>query len=312
MSAIKLLLIGIPTYKRRIPLEKLLRSINLIDSPESLNIEILIADNQGLDGEAKYVAEYFTKESKFRFPISVIGVEERGISYVRNAILENSFVDTKADFLVMVDDDEVVSSCWITELLKIQDDVDADIVGGLKTPVFEIKPAPWMPLNDAYFYQPSDQNGRCDRLVSTDNLLITREAYLKFGKPQFDLDFALTGGGDTEFLHRLEKKGAKLAFSLEALTHEIVPKERMTERWARQRARRIGIGLARIYLLHCSPMQIATQILKLLTILTASTILYWAFIFSSTRRFNYLTLRDKQLGKILGLFGFKVFPYMDQ
>ena len=312
MVSNKLLIIGIPTYKRRTSLVALLESINLIDSLDDINIEVLIADNDGWDGEAKLVAEDFIKKAEFKFHINVIGVEERGISYIRNGILKFSFENSKADFLAMVDDDEIVTAPWIKELLKIQVGVGADIVGGLKTPIFETEPAPWMPLNDAYFYQPSFRSGRCKRLVSTDNLLITRVAYERLGRPQFDVNFALTGGGDTEFLHRLEENGAKLAFSLNALTHEMVPKERMTERWARQRARRIGIGLARIYLLHFSSFQIVVQVIKLLTILTVSTILYWAFLFSSTKRLKYLTLRDKQIGKISGFLGFKMFPYMNR
>jgi len=304
MSLNKLLLISVPTYKREQPLVTLLKSISEINSPERINIEVLIADNEGVNGVAKCVAENFSKKHTFKFPISCIGVEQRGISYVRNAILTHAFEKLQADFLVMVDDDETVTRRWIIELLKIQESTNADIVGGLKCPIFECTPAPWMSLNDAYFYQPSSRSGICKRLVSTDNLLITRAAYIRLGKPHFDIEFALTGGGDTEFLHRLTKNGAQLAFSLEALTHEMVPKERMTENWARQRAKRIGIGLARVYLLHATPIQ--------LDIIAISTILYWFFLLSPTKRVKYLTIRDKQMGKISGLFGVKVYPYLNR
>jgi len=306
----KLLIVGIPTYKRKKSLLRLLESVNLICVPDNIELLVLIADNEGEGGEGIICAKNFAKNSAFNFPIDYVGVVQKGISYTRNAILHRAFVILKADYLAMVDDDETVVNIWIKELLIVQQYTKADLVGGLKTPIFESEPEPWMPSNDAYFYQPAYRDGPCKRLVSTDNLLITKDAYLRFGSPKFDIEFGLTGGGDTEFLHRLGKEGAKFAFSVNALSHEMVPNKRMTLRWARQRARRIGIGLARIHLLHeKNIVGLTAQVFKLLSILTISGILYFLFYFAKSSRIRYLTMCDKQLGKISGFLGIRVFPY---
>ena len=302
------LVIGIATYKRPTELARLLNSISLLKEPDHSTISVLIADNEGDKGSGTIQAKLIA--ANFRFPITIIGVSDQGISSVRNAILEYAFKTMASDFLAMVDDDEIVSSRWLAELMATQEETKADLVGGMKLPKFSQKPEPWMPKNDVYYYQPSAKNGLCQRLVSTDNLLFSAEAYWRYSRPMFDLSFNVTGGGDTEFLQRLNQQGATLAYSKRAISEEVIPEHRMTLDWARRRSYRIGIGLARINILHSKTWlsRLPAQI-KLVAILFASALLYLIFLASQPRRIQYQMMMIKQLGKIAGYLGHRVEPY---
>jgi len=210
----------------------------------------------------------------------------------------------------MVDDDEIVSKGWLIELIKTQKQTNADIVGGLKKPQFKVEAEPWMPTSDVFFYEPRSNKGLCSRLVSTDNLLIKKTSYIDLGKPKFDVAFDLTGGGDTEYLHRVSKQGANLGFSKEALTYEIIPESRMNYKWAHERSYRIGIGLARISMLHDTTiLKKALHWAKLIAILMASLVLVSLTFYRNDSHIEYKLMFYKQIGKIHGHMGKRVYPY---
>lgn len=303
------IVIGIPTFKRPDSLSRLLESIQNIETPLGYEIRIVLADNENLKGKIKEICSQ-ANSSCFPFNVIAFGVGDRGISYARNKLLSYAFESTQATYLVMVDDDEIVSTRWLRELINMQKSTNTDVVGGEKKPQFSRPPEPWMVTNDVYYYEPSAVEGKCQRLVSTDNLLITRDVYLRLGTPKFDDSFALTGGGDTEYLHRLKKMGASFAYSKTALSYEIIPEERMSLEWARNRAYRIGIGLARVNMIHeTSIANKLYQYLKLTFIICASSILCFLYFLSVNRRIKYQLICIKQVGKVAGYRGKRVYPY---
>ena len=304
-----LAVIGIPTYKRVAALSRLLDSICELSPPSNLKITVLVADNEGAKGAGRAVCQQAI-EQNFPYEIISIGIEERGISAVRNKLLSHAFEALGAEYLAMVDDDEIVTSEWLVELLAMQASCNADLIGGRKLPKFSVEPEPWMVRNDVFYYEPSKTSGPCNRLVSTDNLLITRRFYQNHNKPKFDAAFALTGGGDTEFLHRTKKQGAKLAYSAKALTYEMVPEDRMSYKWAKQRSFRIGIGLARVNMLHEQGIhKRLAQFTKLGAILCVAGFISLILIANPQKRIKYQLMCFKQLGKIEGYRGRVVFPY---
>jgi hypothetical protein len=210
----------------------------------------------------------------------------------------------------MVDDDEIVSTHWLLEFLKTQEATKADLIGGRKLPVFQAPPEEWMLKNSVFYYEPAEDDGICKRLVSTDNLLITKHFYLKSNNAKFDHEFALTGGGDTEYLHRMSEIGATLAYSRNAVSYEVIPIERMSYDWARKRAFRIGIGLARINMMHkVRAIEKIKQYSRLGLILIISLLLSISYFRNKPQRFQYLIYAYQQFGKLSGYRGHLVYPY---
>src|SRR5690606_31942716 len=70
-------------------------------------------------------------------------VEERqGIPFARNAVLE-AFQEF-GDVLAFVDDDEEVTSSWLSRLLTTWSSTGADVVAGPVLPLFEEEPPSWV------------------------------------------------------------------------------------------------------------------------------------------------------------------------
>lgn len=207
--------IAIPTYRRPKQLLRLLASIDRMHAP-SHDVSIVVFDNDAELEEGRRSCADLT----LRFPLQVLTVAERGLSAVRNAMLDLEF-----DRLAMVDDDEEVSETWLTALLA----ENADVVSG--------------PL---YYRLPEgtpDAIRKCFRLrheesatnYSTGNLLI-RSGLAE----RFDPAFSQTGGEDWDWLSRLRASGATFGWAADAIAYEHVPPERATPRWLFRRYFRTG------------------------------------------------------------------------
>ncbi len=110
---------------------------------------------------ARATASSMVEECPFRF---IVHVEpgKRGADYARNLIVKNFMDNSDADWLVMIDEDEVVpENFW--ELCTVR---DADIVSGL-TPVWvgNMDPEVMLRVNN----YGVDNEGRCYNLPSPDD-----------------------------------------------------------------------------------------------------------------------------------------------
>lgn len=287
----ELIYIGIPTFKRPIGLENLLKSIsNLqIDKP----FKVLVADNDSANKEGVNLVKRLI--NVFPFSIDYIVVSEQGISNVRNALMDKAFNDYNADYIAMVDDDVTVDSSWLSELLRIIKLTGADVVGGAVYPDFEIEPPVWTSNNNLY-WRTTYPEGAVPIIQGTTSVLISRNIWDEFGISYFDPKFGLSGGGDKEFFNRLKSSGASFAFAPKAISYELFGKTRVTEKWALERAFRIGSADARIILQRQSKLRVALKAFTIYILLKLRV----SFFYSDMR------LRQKlyrQKGKINALFG---------
>jgi glycosyltransferase involved in cell wall biosynthesis len=287
-------------------LARLLQSIALQDAD---NISyVIVADNEGAQGSARSVVEMFVTDN-FPFPIKVISVEERGISQVRNALMQEAFENLQADNLAMVDDDEHVCKSWITELHAMQKQGSFDVVGGYVLPDFETSPPNWTKNLNLYF-RPKLTAGKIDMVNGTTNVLLNNSVYKKFKDNKFDNKFSLTGGGDREFFTRLKQQTATFAFAPEAISHEIFAQSRLTLKWAEQRAYRIGAGDARIFRRYSSGyLAWLKELIKMLAAIVISILMMILTVFSPPKRVFYFLKIIRQRGKLNGLFGEPVEVY---
>ncbi len=295
--------IGIPTFRRPQGLERLL--ISIAAQRVFFTPKVVVADNQGEAGAGIKVVEEIRNRGDFPFPLMAIAVAERGISQVRNALLNKAFAELKADVLVMVDDDEYVEADWLANMVSMQEKFDFDVVRGKVLPEFAHNPPGWCCGLDIYYKQPDKAAGGPVSIVyATDNVLINKTVFTLLPTASFDPAFGLSGGGDAEFFTRLKKRGATFGYAPRAISHELIHADRMTRRWALQRFYRIGSGDARIFKMHSeslsdrclffAKMAGAFIVAPLLALLT-----FW----SPARQMRALALLFRQVGKLNGLFG---------
>jgi succinoglycan biosynthesis protein ExoM len=296
-------LVGIPTHKRPDLLRECLASVErqVGALPE---VSVFVADN---DANGRAGAELATElATKFRFPLASTVVDEPGISAVRNAILDEAR-RRKVAFVAMIDDDETASPEWLDRLLAMQRSTSADVVGGPVKYSFATPPKPSVAEARMFNKKPRPA-GKSPPLRSTANFMVSARALAAADWPTFDLDFGLTGGGDTEWFMRLGRLGLRFAWAPEAVTNEGVPPERATEEWVLKRAYRAGNSNMRAALKHW-PSKPLIYNLGYVALAIGSAPLLAALLLAPKRRLWVRGVWRAAAGRTAALLGRDVFEY---
>lgn len=219
------------TYRRPQGLRALLRGLaaQRFEEASRPRFDVVIVDNEGSTQAAAICSEVARATE-----LAVRYVEEprRGISYARNACLDH--VASDADFLAMIDDDEVPEPDWLEQLLRAQARADADVVRGAVVPVFPDGAPSW--IRDGNFFG-WPKRGRAGTVPLTDgaelasassNNALVRIAAVRALELRFDPTLALTGGEDALFFRQMKLAGCRIIYAAGARVREIVPPDRAT------------------------------------------------------------------------------------
>lgn len=210
--------ICICTRNRPEGLKKLLDSINNIDIPLETDIRIVIVENDSKNFSEAIVND-FSSKSKFR--ISYFLEPSLGIVYARNRSVNEA---GECDFCCFTDDDQVVSLDWLSELLKCQNEFNADGVAGPTKPYFTKK----VPLYIEKFHQPNTyQYGTIVESAFTGCLLI-RKKYLDLLDAPFEIRLNFSGGEDSYMTMKISELGGIIRFNPNAIAYEIILDARAT------------------------------------------------------------------------------------
>jgi succinoglycan biosynthesis protein ExoM len=218
--------ICIITYNRPKGLERLLKGLNKLEFSKVLSpqIEVIVVENSTKGIARQVIAEI---KDGFQWPLKTDAEPKRGISYARNKCL--SLASPEADFIAMIDDDEVPRANWLEELLLAQQQYGAEIVTG---PVITHLPknTPAWIVKGGFFEREHHPTGKTREVAYTNNVLIKGEIIRKLDRI-FDTRFALTGGEDSEFFMRLHSYNYKIVWADEAIVDERVSPSRTNLAW---------------------------------------------------------------------------------
>jgi glycosyltransferase involved in cell wall biosynthesis len=222
------------TYFRNSELERLLSSISALEFNKSNqpDLIVVIIDNTEF-GFAKNIVDQVSKS--FPFEIQYVIEPIKGIASARNRAINLS---KDCGLIAFVDDDEIVDPNWLDELLKLQKEMDADLVSGPVFPLYENTPPNWV-IKGKFFERKKYPNGFVMKYAATNNLLIRSDLLRKYSNP-FDTRFNLTGGEDTAFTTKIIQEGASCYWADKAITYEYNNSSRFTVSWILLRALRIG------------------------------------------------------------------------
>lgn len=228
-------LIGVLTFRRSEGLRRLLYHLGRLElSVPGATIEILVVDNDPT-GSAREIV--LAEKASSQWPLHYVIEERRGISFGRNRCIEES-LHRGFDVLAFIDDDEVPSDDWLSELLDAMVRYNADAVAGPVLPRFECPPPRWI-VQGKFFESPRYPTGTLCKSAGTGNVAVRLKSILASGI-RFDERLALSGGEDSLFFRSLTEAGCSLIWVNEAIVFEHVSEERMTVQWLLQRAFRVG------------------------------------------------------------------------
>lgn len=214
------------TRKRKEGLKRLLESLENMETPPETNVRIIIVENDTENFSENIVKEFSTK---IKYEILYFLEPVPGLVFARNRSVKEA---GKSDFCCFTDDDEIVSSDWLIELIKCQQEFDADGVAGPTKPCFDIK----VPAYIEKFHQPDTYHyGTIVESAFTGCLLI-RKKFLDLLDGPFDIRLNFSGGEDSFLTKNVTDLGGIIRFNPNAIAYEFIPENRTTIKFVTKRA----------------------------------------------------------------------------
>lgn len=248
----------IPTFRRPEGLKCLLaglEKLTFVKAPEP-QVSIVVADN---NPPCSAAGRPIGTDKDTRWPVHIEMESRRGVSYARNTAVKAA-IESGAEWIAFIDDDEIPEPLWLDELLCAQKAYSADLVAGPVLPDFEDGTPAWV-IKGGFFDRPRLKTGTVLSSTRTGNLLVSAHCFN--GEPAFDPNFAKSGGADTLFTIQRAREGRKIVWADEAVVRETVPLRRTTLRYILSRAYAGGNSWARIeYMLRPRSVTKVSRIVK--------------------------------------------------
>lgn len=224
-------LIAVTTFQRPDDLKRLLTSLSLAIQ-NFQNVDVVVVDN-----DPRQTAREIVTKSYLR---PIYAVESApGIPSARNKCLEIFEAGNYAS-IAFIDDDMWVDQKWFEEYINLSNINKYCIISGA---VISVLPenAPLWASAGKYYQRNSYPTGHRRTTSGGGNVFMTREAWNLGGKCRFDLQFASTGGEDSDFFYTLHEKGIPIIACEEAVAYEDVTSDRLNMMWLQNRYIRNGI-----------------------------------------------------------------------
>jgi glucosyl-dolichyl phosphate glucuronosyltransferase len=222
------------TYNRSASLRRTLESIRGSNTPDHLEWELIVVDNNSDDDSRALVARY---QELCSFPVFYVKEQQQGLSYARNCGIHES----KGRLIAFTDDDVIADPDWIGCLVKAFAEYEVQCIGGRILPIWEAPKPKW--LKEYLYYNVALLDyGNAPLYVETPcvwgaNLAFRAEVFEKYGL--FDTNrgrvpHKLYGDEETDFIGKLLEHGEKILYLPDAVVHHCISKKRMEKAYFRR------------------------------------------------------------------------------
>lgn len=223
----ELLVLAICTYRRPNGLLKLLNRLSELEGRD--RVVVLVVDNDP-DAVAEEVVTNFNAES--HAGVVYVHAMPQGISTARNVALD--FGGERGLPILFIDDDAIPDQRWLASMLSTHERFPSAIIAGPVRPEFGGALPSWAP--DGYFWRrPDYSDGESIRVpVAGGNALLP--IGVTVGGLRYDTELDFIGGEDSHLMLRWLRANEQIRWSSGASVVEHIPLERLSLRYARDRA----------------------------------------------------------------------------
>jgi glycosyltransferase involved in cell wall biosynthesis len=226
--------VAIPTYNRARLLRQTLAGVTRQDFPAD-RYEVIVIDNNSRDDTRAAVAAFVAARPAPRHVLET----KQGLDHARN----RAIAEARGEIIVLADDDILVESDWLRELvgpLLADPARRIGVVGGEVVPVFPDGLPPWI----AEWHAPLAFRPDAGPLPPRDlpmgaNLAFPRWVFDRVGIFTTALDRSgrnYFSGGDSEMIRRVRAAGLEVWFAPKARVRHQMPASRTTFRYAARHA----------------------------------------------------------------------------
>ena len=194
-----------------------LRSLAQQHGCEGVTLRVIIADN-ALEPAARELIETAARE--LNLDAAYVHAPARNISVARNACLDAA----NAEWLALLDDDEIASPAWLSGLLTEAERGQWDAILGPVRAIYSPSAPAWIRDGNFHSTRPVFVRGRIETGY-TGNVLIRRALIAREGL-RFRTELGRSGGEDEDFSNRLRDAGGRIGFAQGALAYETIPADR--------------------------------------------------------------------------------------
>ena len=248
MNTVVNLTVAIPTYngENRLPrvLDKLKKQVNT----EHINWEVLVVDNNSIDGTAKIVQEYQENWLK-DVPLRYCFEPEQGFSFPR----QKAMSEARGELIGFLDDDNLPFSNWVEAAYEFaQKHPQAGAFGSKIRGLFETEPSE--ELKQIIFYlaivdrglQPLMYEPRKKGLPPGAGLIVRREVWQKCVPKRLFLvgggKHIMRSGEDIEALSYIYKAGWEIWYNPHMEIEHVIPAWRLEKTYLMRLMLSIGLG----------------------------------------------------------------------
>jgi len=222
------------TYRRNDALARMLDSLEVAAAKALPEVElavVVVDDNP--DGRARSVVN--SSARSFALGLHYRHCGEGNIAAARNTGLEAAM--ELADWVAMVDDDQIVVPEWLTELVRVQTETGADAITAPVYARFPDDSPSWLrnqPFAELWCTALKPDGAPVTDLQTANSMI--RTSFLEtHPEVRFSRDLGMVGGEDMVFYRAALAAGLKAHYSRDAINWELEPPERATYRYQLRR-----------------------------------------------------------------------------
>jgi succinoglycan biosynthesis protein ExoM len=280
------------TYKRPLPLKRLLTDLDRQETGGLFAFSIVVADNDEQRSAQSTVAEFVLTSA---VPVKYCVEPTRGIARARNKVVASA----EGEFIAFIDDDEFPAPGWLLTLFKALTEYKVDGVLGPVKRHFDETPPAWLQRSSLYERKvnPTGMRVAC-RESRTGNVLFDRKIIAGDAAP-FRPEFK--AGSDEDFFRRQTEAGRIFIWSADAVVFETVPSARWKRMYCVRKALLQGASAA-----HQQGRNTTSILKSLIAIPLYALALPFALVLGQHRFMMLLLKTCNHLGKLLALVGIHI------